>query len=67
MKQKEDQHDDNPEDPGPCSPIIFNNTFEILGILGEGNTSKVLLAKSMKNEKHSKYAIKVFKTDFINS
>ena len=42
---------------------IFNNKYEILKNLGEGNTSKVYLAKAINSDK--KVAIKVIKEEFL--
>ena len=42
---------------------IFNEKYEILKSLGEGNTSKVYLGKSMENGEH--VAIKILKEEFL--
>jgi len=42
---------------------IFNNEFEILSSLGEGNTSKVYLARSMKDGKQ--VALKLLREEFL--
>jgi|TARA_B110001450_G_scaffold137808_1_gene129321 serine/threonine protein kinase len=42
---------------------IFNNEFEILSSLGEGNTSKVYLAKSLKDG--HKVALKLLREEFL--
>lgn len=42
---------------------IFNGKFEILKSLGEGNTSKVYLAKNI--EDHSTFAVKILKEEFL--
>lgn len=43
---------------------IFNGTFEILKSLGEGNTSKVYLARSLANP-NEHVAIKILKDEFL--
>lgn len=43
---------------------IFNNKYEIIKSLGEGNTSKVYLAKSIENA-NQQVAIKVIKDEFL--
>ena len=43
---------------------IFNNKFEILKSLGEGNTSKVYLARALENQSQL-VAIKVIKDEFL--
>jgi len=43
---------------------IFNNQFEILKSLGEGNTSKVYLGRSLANPS-VQVAIKVLKEEFL--
>jgi serine/threonine protein kinase len=42
---------------------IFNNKFEIVKSLGEGNTSKVYLAKHIGTEDYA--AIKILKEEFL--
>jgi len=42
---------------------IFNNEFEILSSLGEGNTSKVYLARSMKDGRQ--VALKLLREEFL--
>jgi serine/threonine protein kinase len=42
---------------------IFNNEYEILSSLGEGNTSKVYLAKSLKDGKQ--VALKLLREEFL--
>ena len=42
---------------------IFNNKYEIIKSLGEGNTSKVYLAKLIGTENYS--AIKILKEEFL--
>ena len=42
---------------------IFNEKYEILKSLGEGNTSKVYLGKSMESGEH--VAIKILKEEFL--
>ena len=42
---------------------IFNNKFEIVKSLGEGNTSKVYLAKLIGSEDYA--AIKILKEEFL--
>lgn len=43
---------------------IFNNTYEILKSLGEGNTSKVYLGREKENPSHL-VAIKIIKEEFL--
>jgi len=43
---------------------IFNNKYEILKNLGEGNTSKVYLGKALDNP-NQQVAIKVIKEEFL--
>jgi serine/threonine protein kinase len=43
---------------------IFNGTYEILKSLGEGNTSKVYLARNMQNTTEH-VAIKILKDEFL--
>lgn len=44
---------------------IFNNKFEILSSLGEGNTSKVYMARSLEDKKHI-VALKLLKEEFLS-
>jgi serine/threonine protein kinase len=44
---------------------IFNNKYEILKSLGEGNTSKVYLARSLTTPTEL-VAIKIMKDEFLN-
>ena len=44
---------------------IFNNQYEILKSLGEGNTSKVYLARSLKDPAAKQVAIKILKEEFL--
>lgn len=43
---------------------IFNNTYEILSSLGEGNTSKVYMARSLTDKKNI-IALKLLKEEFL--
>ena len=43
---------------------IFNSTYEILKSLGEGNTSKVYLARNIANP-NNHVAIKILKDEFL--
>jgi len=43
---------------------IFNNQYEIMKSLGEGNTSKVYLAKQIAAP-HNEFAIKILKEEFL--
>jgi serine/threonine protein kinase len=43
---------------------IFNNEYEILSSLGEGNTSKVYLARSLKDPK-KQVALKLLREEFL--
>lgn len=43
---------------------IFNNQFEILRSLGEGNTSKVYLARNLANPLQM-VAIKILRDEFL--
>ena len=43
---------------------IFNGKYEILKSLGEGNTSKVYLARSLENPSHH-VAVKILKDEFL--
>lgn len=43
---------------------IFNNKYEIMQSLGEGNTSKVYLARDLQT--HDFCALKVFKDEYLN-
>ena len=44
---------------------IFNNQFEILKSLGEGNTSKVYLGRSLVDP-NAQVAIKILKEEFLH-
>lgn len=44
---------------------IFNGELEIISSLGEGNTSKVYLARSLKDPNH-KVALKILREEFLN-
>ena len=44
---------------------IFNGEFEIISSLGEGNTSKVYLARSLSNPKEQ-IALKLLREEFLN-
>ena len=48
--------------PAQAHPI-FNQKFEIIKSLGEGNTSKVYLAKYIGTEDYA--AIKILKEEFL--
>jgi serine/threonine protein kinase len=43
---------------------IFNNEYEILSSLGEGNTSKVYLARSVKDPS-KQVALKLLREEFL--
>jgi len=43
---------------------IFNGEYEILSSLGEGNTSKVYLARSLKDPKQQ-FALKLLREEFL--
>lgn len=43
---------------------IFNQEYEILSSLGEGNTSKVYLVRSLKDPK-KRYALKLLREEFL--
>ena len=43
---------------------IFNNEYEILSSLGEGNTSKVYMARSLKDKK-TVVALKLLREEFL--
>jgi len=43
---------------------IFNNQYEILSSLGEGNTSKVYMARSLEDKKKV-IALKLLKEEFL--
>jgi len=43
---------------------VFNNEYEILSSLGEGNTSKVYLARSLKDPKKC-VALKLLREEFL--
>jgi len=45
---------------------VFNNKYEIVKSLGEGNTSKVYLGKAINEENEHKFvAIKILKEEFL--
>jgi serine/threonine protein kinase len=44
---------------------IFNNEYEILSSLGEGNTSKVYMARKISNPKQF-VALKLLKEEFLS-
>jgi len=44
---------------------IFNSEYEILSSLGEGNTSKVYLCRSLKDPK-KQIALKLLREEFLN-
>jgi serine/threonine protein kinase len=44
---------------------IFNGKYEILKSLGEGNTSKVYLARSIQDSSAKQVAIKILKEEFL--
>jgi len=44
---------------------IFNSEYEILSSLGEGNTSKVYLCRSLKDPKKT-VALKLLREEFLN-
>ena len=48
----------------PQAHPIFNNSFEILKSLGEGNTSKVYLAREIANPSNH-VAVKILKEEFL--
>jgi len=43
---------------------VFNNEYEILSSLGEGNTSKVYMARSL-TDKNKVFALKLLKEEFL--
>ena len=43
---------------------VFNNEYEILSSLGEGNTSKVYLARSLKDPS-KQVALKLLREEFL--
>jgi serine/threonine protein kinase len=43
---------------------VFNNEYEILSSLGEGNTSKVYMARSLEDKKKV-VALKLLKEEFL--
>ena len=47
----------------PKMPIL-NGKYEMLSTLGEGNTSKVYLARTLDEPKHY-VAVKILKDDFL--
>lgn len=49
----------------PAKHPIFNNQYEILKSLGEGNTSKVYLARSITDQSAKQVAIKILKEEFL--
>lgn len=48
----------------PAAHPVFNNQYEILKVLGEGNTSKVYLGRSVNNY-DKQVAIKILKEEFL--
>ena len=44
---------------------VFNNEYEILSSLGEGNTSKVYLVRSLKDPK-KQVALKLLRDEFLS-
>lgn len=44
---------------------IFNQKYEFLSSLGEGNTSKVYLVRSLENPK-KQFALKLLREEFLN-
>lgn len=44
---------------------IFNEKYEILSSLGEGNTSKVYLIRSLEDPK-KQFALKLLREEFLN-
>ena len=44
---------------------VFNNEYEILSSLGEGNTSKVYLIRSIADPS-KKFALKLLREEFLN-
>lgn len=44
---------------------IFNNKYEIIKSLGEGNTSKVYLATAINEPTAKQVAIKILKEEFL--
>jgi serine/threonine protein kinase len=48
----------------PAKHPIFNNKYEILSSLGEGNTSKVYMARSLTDAKDI-IALKLLKEEFL--
>lgn len=51
-------------DTGKQKHPIFNNEYEILSSLGEGNTSKVYLARSLKDPS-KQVALKLLREEFL--
>jgi len=49
----------------PRQHPVFNDTYEIITSLGEGNTSKVYLGRNLQNPTLT-VAIKIFKNEFLN-
>lgn len=54
----------NPEEGKKQKHPIFNSEYEIVGSLGEGNTSKVYLARSLSDPK-KQVAIKLLREEFL--
>lgn len=44
---------------------IFNDKYEIISSLGEGNTSKVYLIRSLEDPK-KQFALKLLREEFLN-
>jgi len=54
-----------PRSPKKQRHPIFNKEYEILSSLGEGNTSKVYLCRSLKEPK-KQIALKLLREEFLN-
>ena len=52
------------EKTGKAKHPVFNGEYEILSSLGEGNTSKVYLARSIKDPK-KQVALKLLREEFL--
>jgi len=53
------------EQTAPKKHPVFNDEYEILSSLGEGNTSKVYLCRSIKDPK-KQVALKLLREEFLN-
>ena len=53
------------ESKGKKKHPVFNNEYEILSSLGDGNTSKVYMARSLEDPS-KKVAIKLLRDEFLN-